>query len=57
MHATDGNFYGTTASKAGPATSGTIYQDQLRQCASHVLLHSSTGGTDGRDPGPLDTSL
>ncbi len=50
VHATDGDFYGTTW-QGGASNYGTIFK--ITAAGTFTLLHSFTGGTDGRYPGPL----
>jgi uncharacterized repeat protein (TIGR02543 family) len=50
VHATDGNFYGTTF-QGGAGNYGTIFK--ITAAGAFTLLHNFTGGTDGRYPGPL----
>jgi uncharacterized repeat protein (TIGR03803 family) len=50
VHATDGNFYGTTW-QGGASNYGTIFK--ITASGTFTLLHSFSGGTDGRYPGQL----
>ncbi|HUI85417.1 MAG TPA: choice-of-anchor tandem repeat GloVer-containing protein [Candidatus Binatia bacterium] len=50
LHATDGNFYGTT-SAGGASNYGTIFR--ITASGAFTLLYSFRGSTDGREPGPL----
>src|SRR6266851_474524 len=47
IHATDGNFYGTTFS-GGATSTGTIYMMTL--AGSVTVLHAFMGGADGANP-------
>ena len=47
LQATDGNFYGTTA-LGGDSGVGTVFK--MTPSGSVTLLHSFTGGTDGKSP-------
>jgi uncharacterized repeat protein (TIGR03803 family) len=50
VHATDGNFYGSTES-GGAFNEGTIFR--VSPTGAFTLLHSFTGGADGALPGGL----
>src|SRR5229473_950007 len=47
IHATDGNFYGTTFS-GGATSSGTVFK--MTPGGTVTVLHAFTGGTDGALP-------
>ncbi len=50
VHATDGDFYGTTF-QGGASNYGTIFK--ITAAGAFTSLYSFTGGTDGRYPGQL----